>query len=86
MKISKGDRQIFIGEKYAYFNGYFHNWDYPMSGLTKAKAIKKPFHGIHLAYFFTDLTWRHLHEIKIQIPEDFDSLPMLTQLRLANKK
>ena len=35
----KGDGQILIGEKYAYFNGYFHNWDYPLSGLSKVKAI-----------------------------------------------
>jgi len=80
----KGDKQILIGEKYAYFNGYFHNWDYPMSGLTKIKAIKTPFHGIQLAYFYTDRTWRHLHEIKFPMPENFDPQPVLNQMKLAN--
>jgi len=82
----KGDNQILIGEKYAYFNGYFHNWDYPLSGLTKVKAIKKPFHGIQLAYFYTDLTWRHTHEIKFPLPKNFDPNPIVEQLRSSNRK
>jgi hypothetical protein len=82
----KGDRQILIGEKYAYFNGYFHNWDYPLSGLSKVKAIKKPFHGIYLAYYYTDLTWRHVHEIKFPLPENFDPKPIVDRLRSSNKK
>lgn len=82
----KGDKQILVGEKYAYFNGYFHNWDYPMSGLNTVKAIKTPFHGIHLAYYYTDRTWRHVHEIKFPIPENFDPEPLIKQLRSANRK
>lgn len=81
-----GDKQILIGEKYAYFNGYFHNWDYPLSGLSKVKAIKKPFHGIHLSYYYTDLTWRHVHEIKFPLPENFDPKPIVERLRSTNKK
>lgn len=82
----KGDGQILIGEKYAYFNGYFHNWDYPLSGLSKVKAIKEPFHGIYLAYYYTDLTWRHSHEIKFPLPESFDPKPIVERLRSSNKK
>ncbi|WP_372775378.1 hypothetical protein [Mangrovibacterium sp.] len=83
-KNMKGDKQILIGEKYAYFNGYFHNWDYPMSGLTKIKAIKTPFHGIHLAYYYTDRTWKHVHEIKFPVPNYFDPKPLVNQLKMAN--
>ena len=82
----KGDGQILIGEKYAYFNGYFHNWDYPLSGLSKVKAIKEPFHGIFLAYYYTDLTWRHSYEIKFPLPESFDPKPIVERLRSSNKK
>jgi uncharacterized membrane protein (DUF485 family) len=82
----KGDGQILIGEKYAYFNGYFHNWDYPLSGLSKVKAIKEPFHGIYLAYYYTDLTWRHSYEIKFPLPESFDPKPIVERLRSSNKK
>jgi len=82
----KGDNQILIGEKYAYFNGYFHNWDYALSGLSKVKAIKKPFHGIYLAYYYTDLTWRHSHEIKFPLPKNFDPKPIVERLRSSNKK
>lgn len=85
-KNMKGDKQILIGEKYAYFNGYFHNWDYPLSGLTKAKAIKTPFHGIHLAYYYYDRTWKHVQEIKLPVPDNFDPEPVLAQLRKANGK
>ncbi len=82
----KGDGQILIGEKYAYFNGYFHNWDYPLSGLSKVKAIKEPFHGIFLAYYYTDLTWRHSYEIKFPLPESFDPKPIVERLKSSNKK
>lgn len=85
-KNKNGDQQILIGEKYAYFNGYFHNWDYPLSGLTKVKAIKTPFYGIHLAYYYYDRTWKHVHEIKFPLPENFDPEPVITQLRKANRK
>lgn len=82
----KGDGQILIGEKYAYFNGYFHNWDYPLSGLSKVKSIKNPFHGIYLAYYYTDRTWRHTHEIKFPVPEDFDPKPIVDRLKSSNSK
>ena len=82
----KGDGQILIGEKYAYFNGYLHNWDYPLSGLTRVKAIKKPFHGIYLSYYYTDRTWQHSHEIKFPLPKNFDPKPIVERLRSSNKK
>jgi len=85
-KNRKGDGQILIGVKYAYINGYFHNWDFPMSGLSKVKSIKQPFHGIHLSYFYTDRTWKHFHEIKIPLPDNFDSEPIIQQLKWSNKK
>jgi len=81
-----GDKQILIGEKYAYFNGYFHNWDYPLSELTHVKAIKKPFRGIQLVYYYTDRTFQHSHEIKFPIPDNFDPKELIQQLRSANKK
>lgn len=86
LKNRNGDGQILIGEKFVYINGYFHNWDFPMSGLSKAKAIKKPFRGIYLAYYYTDRTWKHVHEIKFPIPEDFNPEPVLSQLCSANSK
>lgn len=85
-KNRKGDGQILIGEKYAYVNGYFHNWDFPLSGLSKVKSIRQPFHGIHLSYFYTDRTWKHFHEIKIPLPYNFDSEPIIQQLKRSNKK
>jgi len=84
-KNMKGDKQILIGEKYAYFNGYFHNWDFPLSGLTKIKPIKKPFYGIHLVYYYTDRTLRHDYEIKFPIPGDFDPILIIEQMKKANK-
>jgi hypothetical protein len=41
----KGDRQVLIGSKYAYVNGYFHNWDFPLSGLLISTLI-----SVHMLY------------------------------------
>ena len=80
----KGDRQILIGQKYAYINGIFHNWDYPLSGLTKAKVIKKPFYGLNLTYYYTDRTWKHSQEILIPAPRDFELQKLVNQLKMYN--
>lgn len=80
----KGDGQVLIGAKYIYINGFFHNWDYPLSGLNKIKTIKKPFHGIHLSYYYTDRTLRHSHEIKIPVPEGFSTEDLISKIKNAN--
>lgn len=61
----RGDRQILIGKKYAYINGYFHNWDYSLSGLISVKAVKEPFPGIMIKYYYTDKTWRNEHTLVV---------------------
>ena len=80
----KADRQILIGGKYAYINGYFHNWDYPLSGLTKVAILRKPFYGLHLAYYYTDRTLRNTHELKIPASADLDLQSLMEQIRSVN--
>ncbi len=80
----KGDRQILIGEKYAYLNGYFHNWDFPLSGLSKITIIKKPFYGLHLTYYYTDRTFKHTHDLKIPAPAGMDLQPLIGLIRKGN--
>lgn len=65
-KNSRGDGIILIGKRYAYINGYFHNWDFPLSGIEKVKIIKQPFYGLLLEYYFYDRTLKH-HE-RLEIP------------------
>ncbi|MBN2279003.1 MAG: DUF2208 family protein [Candidatus Marinimicrobia bacterium] len=81
----KGDKQILIGEKYAYFNGYFHNWDFPLSGLVKIKVIEKPFKGLDVVYYYTTRTLRNTHEIQFPIPDNFDPDPLISQMKKANR-
>jgi len=80
----KGDGKILIGAKYAYINGYFHNWDYPLSGLSKIKIIKKPFYGIKLTYYYTDGTLRHSEEIYIPANKDIDLENLKEKLEAGN--
>lgn len=80
----QGDRRVLIGAKYAYINGYLHNWDFPLSGLKEAKTITTPFNGLNLIYFTTDRTFKHNHELKIPVPEDVDLKHLIAQLRAAN--
>lgn len=80
----KADRQIWIGAKYAYINGYFHNWDFPLSGLSQVGVLHKPFHGLHLVYYYTDRTLRHTHTLKIPAPADMDLQPLVEKIRTAN--
>lgn len=80
----KGDRQILIGEKYAYLNGYFHNWDFPLSGLSKISIIKEPFYGLHLTYYYTDRTLKHTHDLKIPAPAGMNLQPLIGLIRKSN--
>ncbi|RUA12376.1 MAG: hypothetical protein DSY82_01445, partial [Flavobacteriia bacterium] len=82
----RGDGKILLGAKYAYINGYFHNWDFPLSGLSKVKPIKDPFYGINLIYYYTDRTLKNSEELFIPANEDIDIKALVEQLKKANKK
>lgn len=65
----KGDGWVIIGEKYAYINGFFHNWDFPFSGIENVEIIHKPFYGLRLVYYyFVKSTIRNTEEIVIPAP------------------
>ena len=80
----RGDGQVLIGPKYAYVNGYFHNWDFPMSGLKKLKVISQPFEGISLTYYYTDRTWRNEHTLNIPVDKDVDSKSLIARIKEGN--
>ena len=82
----KGDGVILIGAKYAYVNGYFHNWDFPLSGLSRIKVIEKPFYGIRLVYHYTDRTLRHSEELVIPANEDMELESLVHSLKRLNQK
>ncbi|WP_456379185.1 zinc-ribbon domain-containing protein [Lutibacter sp.] len=82
----KGDGKILIGAKYAYINGYFHNWDFPLSGLKKAKIITDPFYGLNLVYYYTDRTLYHSEELFIPTAEDIDLTKLIDTLKELNGK
>jgi hypothetical protein len=69
---SANDGNILIGKKYAYINGYFHNWDFILSGIKKAKVIEKPFYGLYIKYYYTDRTLTNIEEINIPAPQSVD--------------
>ncbi len=79
-----GDRQVMIGSKYAYVNGYFHNWDFPLSGLKKLKPISEPFEGISLTYYYTDRTWRNEHTLNIPVAKDMDCKSLISRIEAGN--
>jgi len=81
-----GDGKILIGAKYAYINGYFHNWDFPLSGLSKIKTIKEPFYGIYLVYYYTDRTLRNTREIMIPANADIELEEVIAKMQEANPK
>lgn len=66
---SKNDGNILIGKNYAYINGYFHNWDFILSGIKKAKVINTPFHGLYIKYYYTDRTLTNIEELNIPAPQ-----------------
>ncbi len=80
-KNRRNDAQILIGAKYAYVNGYFHNWDFPLSGIKKASIINKPFYGLKIRYYYTDRTFTNTEELNIPAPEDFDLQDVLRELK-----
>ncbi|MCF6169146.1 zinc ribbon domain-containing protein [Lutibacter sp.] len=84
IKNSRGDSNILIGAKYAYINGYFHNWDFPLSGLKKIKIMKNPFYGINLVYYYTDRTLSHSEELFIPAPKDIDLKKLIGTLKELN--
>ena len=79
-----GDALVLIGSKYIYINGYFHNWDFPMSGLSKLKETKTPFRGIHMVYFYTDRTGRNTFQLKIPVPKGIDTKQLILRLKSEN--
>ena len=82
----KGDGRILIGAKYAYINGYFHNWDFILSGLSRIKIIKEPFYGINLIYYYTDRTLKHSEEIFIPANEGVDLEGLVASMKELNPK
>lgn len=67
-----GDGVILIGRKFAYINGFFHNWDFPLSGIEKVKMIEKPFHGLYIQYYYFDRTLKNREELNIPASPDID--------------
>ena len=80
----KADAHVLIGAKYIYINGYFHNWDFPLSGLSIIQPIEKPFRGIELIYFFTVRRNVQTQEIRIPVPEVIDSEKLIAQIMAEN--
>lgn len=79
-----GDGHVLIGAKYIYINGYFHNWDFPLSGLSSIEPISKPFRGIELIYFFTVRRNVQTQEIRIPTPDFIDSEKLIAQIQSEN--
>jgi hypothetical protein len=77
---SKNDGNILIGAKFAYINGYFHNWDFPLSGIKKASIIDQPFYGLYIQYYYTDRTFTNTEELNIPAPKQLDLNIVLTAL------
>jgi hypothetical protein len=80
----RGDGHVLIGAKYIYINGYFHNWDFPLSGLSSIEPISKPFRGIELIYFFTVRRNVQTQEIRIPTPDFIDSEKLIAQIQSEN--
>ncbi len=84
MKNTKANGHILIGAKYAYINGFFHNWDFLLSGLSKVKIITEPFYGINLVYYYTDRTFTHSEELFIPANENIDLEDLISKLKELN--
>lgn len=80
-KNSNNDGIILIGKKYAYVNGYFHNWDFPLSGIKKASIIKEPFYGLYFQYYYTDRTFTNTEELNIPAPQNIDLQNLVNELK-----
>ncbi|WP_296385458.1 zinc ribbon domain-containing protein [Winogradskyella sp.] len=81
---SKNDGKVLIGAKFAYINGYFHNWDFMLSGLSKVKVMSTPFHGINLVYYYTDRTLKHSEELFIPANENQNLNDLVAELKHEN--
>ncbi len=80
----KGDGYVLVGSKYIYINGYFHNWDFPLSGLSSIRPICDPFIGIELTYYYTIRRSVQTHEIRIPTPDSVDIEKIIIQIKLEN--
>lgn len=80
-KSLNADGHVLIGSKYAYVNGYFHNWDFLLSGLEEAKVIYEPFYGLHLTYFYMVRSIRNTEELDIPAPAGYDVNELLEKLK-----
>lgn len=78
----KGDGLVMIGSNYAYVNGFFHNWDFPLSGIQKIKTIDQPFYGLFIQYYYYDRTLKHTEELTIPAPPDIDLDRLVSNLRM----
>lgn len=76
----KGDGYVLIGSRYAYVNGFFHNWDFPLSGLVKAEVMHRPFYGLKLQYYYYDRTLRHEEVLEIPANEAIDLKTIVEQI------
>jgi hypothetical protein len=79
-KNAQADGKVLIGEKFAYINGFFHNWDFPLSGIRKVKIIEEPFHGLYLQYYYTDRTFTNTEELNIPVPQEIDLKEVVLKL------
>ncbi len=80
----KADGEILIGTKFAYIDGQFHNWDFPLSGLKDARVIQTPFYALHLRYYYIDRTLRNSFELNIPANKDSDLQTIIDKLLQAN--
>jgi len=80
----RGDGHVLVGAKYIYINGYFHNWDFPLSGLTSLQPISEPFKGIQLIYYYTVRRSVQTQEIRVPVPDFIDSAKLIGQIQAEN--
>jgi hypothetical protein len=80
----RGDGHVLIGAKYVYINGYFHNWDFPLSALTSLQPISEPFKGIELIYYYTVRQSRQTQELRIPVPDSIDLEKLIAQIQEEN--
>ncbi|MDO9037938.1 MAG: zinc-ribbon domain-containing protein [Lutibacter sp.] len=76
-----GDGNVLIGKKFAYINGFFHNWDFPLSGIKKCRVINEPFYGLHIQYYYTDRTFTNTEELNIPAPQELDLKHVINELK-----
>ena len=83
---ARGDGKVMIGPKSAYINGYFHNWDFPLSGLSKIRVIHEPYYGLQLVYWYIDRTLKHHEELLIPADEERDLSGLIETMKAENPK